>query len=269
MQSAADKLRKKIERMNESFEPEANEDPTGEVKKNEKVETQTHPHWKYTGFKDTIENAWKPKDPEKVLPRNVDLIDDKQKLKQLDEAIKICTKNLVESRANQPWMYTGPKDTIENMVHVNHVRDWVPKKYVPRNESEESEMSHEGRDDHKKEEQAEKEARKIAKQKHPSVPKFNVKDKTRMYEKEYSDIKKYPWKIKYEDYMEDSQDKESEEDASQRGFSDDEDSEEVKKKKKKAPAKKPEKGDAKKKKNRSDSEVTPDETISAGEDFGF
>jgi hypothetical protein len=39
MQSAADKLRKKIERMNESFEPEANEDPTGEVKKNEKVET--------------------------------------------------------------------------------------------------------------------------------------------------------------------------------------------------------------------------------------
>lgn len=267
MQNAAEKLRKKLEDMNDSLEDQVI-DENLETKKTKELElAQTYPHWKYTGAKDTIENAWKQKDSEKALPRNIDLIDDRQKLKQLDDAIKICTKNLVESRANLPWMYTGPKDTVENMVQVDHVRDWVPKKYIPNDESsgDEGELSLREVDDQKKELQAEKEAKKLTKQMHPSVPRFNVKEKTRMYEKEYSDIKKYPWKIKYEEFMEDNdqaEDDDDEDNQSMGGFSDDSD----KKKTKKPPIKSKEK---QKKKNRTPSDMTPDETISEGGDFGF
>jgi hypothetical protein len=80
MQSAADKLRKKVERMNDSFEPSPVIDENGETKpfKRQTLEdTALHGHWKYTGPKDTVENPWRPKDPEKTLPRNVDLVDDK------------------------------------------------------------------------------------------------------------------------------------------------------------------------------------------------
>jgi hypothetical protein len=139
-------------------------------------------------------------------------------------------------------MYTGPKDTIENMVHVDHVREWVPPKYNPNKENSDDEYA-EGEGPVATDDK--KDARN-----HPSVPKFNVKEKTRMYEKDYSEIKKYPWKIKYEDYMEDDQ-------------SDDDDYVQL------GGGRRPAGGRNKKKKNRTPSEVTPDETISVGEDFGF
>lgn len=245
MQSAAEKLRKKVEKMNDSFEPSPAVDEEAETKEFKKTNLEEsefgplHGHWKYTGHKDTVENPWRAQDPEKALPRNVDLVDDKQKLKQLDEAIKICSKKLVDSKANRPWMYTGPKDTIENMVHVDHVREWVPSKYNPDKENSDEEYG---------EVEAVKTDEKKGVRNHPSVPKFNVKDKTRMYEKEYSEIKKYPWKFKFEDYMEEDDD---ESDFPGLGGGRD-----------RAPR-------GGKKKNRTPSEVTPDDTVSIGDDFGF
>lgn len=251
MKTAADKLRKKVEKMNDSFEPSPMLDENAETqqpeKRNAKEEEEEpelstlHGHWKYTGPKDTIENPWRPKDPEKTLPRNVDLVDDKQKLKQLDEAIKICTKKLVESKANKPWMYTGPKDTIENMFHVDYVREWVPPKYNPNEENSDDEYG---------DGEPVVDEKKKAARNHPSVPKFNVKEKSRMYEKEYSEIKKYPWKIKYEDYLDDEESGDDEYPQLGGGG-------------RKREAR------GRKKKNQTPSEVTPDETISVGEDFGF
>lgn len=163
-------------------------------------------HWKYTGPKDTIENAWAPPDPEKKLLRNVDQVDDHQKLKQLEDAIKICSKKLVDSNPNKPWMYTGPKDTIENMHHVDHLREWYKTKYEPQiKDSDEEDYPEDELDEEKKLAAEKKREANDNKKIHPAVPKFNVKEKSELYEKEYLQIKKYPWKIKYEDYMESSQ----------------------------------------------------------------
>jgi hypothetical protein len=251
MQSAADKLRKKVEKMNDSFVPSpeiAGEENDFEEENQKKTIDDSafgplHGHWKYTGPKDTVENPWRATDPEKTLARNVDLVDDKQKLKQLDEAIKICSKKLVMSKASRPWMYTGPKDTIENMVHVDHVDEWVPFKYNPKNLDSDEEF--ETADAPKVE--ADKPARN-----HPSVPKFNVKEKTRMYEKEYSEIKKYPWKFKFEDYMEEDNDDDSMDYPGLGGGN-----------RNRAPR------GGRNRKNRSPSEMTPNETISDGEDIVF
>jgi hypothetical protein len=209
MQTAANRLRSKLEKMNESeVLGGGNEDENAETKKEGNLDESEfgplHGHWKYTGPKDTIENPWREQDPEKQLPRNVDLVDDKQKLRQLDEAIKICCKKLVDSRANKPWMYTGPKDTIEDMFHVDHVREWVKPKYNPVQENSDEEYE-QGTGSPNQEAEEKKAARN-----HPSVPKFNVKEKSRMYEKEYSEIKKYPWKFKYDEFM--SEDEESDDD---------------------------------------------------------
>lgn len=247
MQTVANRLRAKIEKLNDSFEPSPVVDENAETQlpsKNadENQDSALHGHWKYTGFKDTIENAWRPRDPEKQFPRNVDLVDDKQKLKQLDEAIKICSKKLVESKANKPWMHVGPKDTIENMYHVDYVREWVKPKYSPQVENSDEEYG-ELEAPKSTEGDGDKPARN-----HPSVPKFNVKDKTRMYEKDYSEIRKYPWNFKYDEFLEDD---ESDEDLRGLGAMNNG-----------GRRNKP-------KKNRTPSEVTPDETISVGEDFGF
>lgn len=213
MQTVADRIRKKLDGMGDSFDminPDGAQDPfkTEEEGENQKTRNLTEStglfgHWKYTGPKDTIENPWMPTDPEKKLSRNIDLVDDRKKLKQLDEAIKICTKKLVDSNPSRPWMYTGPKDTVENMVHVDHVREWVPNKYSPKKEESDDEDFEEDEQDQEKKLLAER--KREEKRKHPTVPKFNVKEKSEMYEKDYSQIKKYPWKIKYEDFMDESE----------------------------------------------------------------
>ena len=279
MQSAAKRIREKEERMNESQELMAGGDEekleATKATKGQENETFSGPlygDWKYTGAKDKIENAWDPTKPPKTLARNIDLIDEKQKLKQLDDAVKICSKKLVESKANKPWMYTGPKDTIENMVHVDHVREWVPNKYVPEKEKSDVDEDEFGLDQGEDQGGKTKENKNKSEKKHPSVPKFKVKEKERMYEKEYEEIKKYPWKFKYEDYV----DEDSNED------DDDDNDSDVsglpgmgnKKSKPKPKAKGDDKAKpaAKKKKKGGESssdEITPDESVGSDQDFGF
>lgn len=283
--------------MGDSFDQmnqEAAEDPLKTTEEEETKRTRNltestglFGHWKYTGPKDTIENAWAPSDPEKKLSRNIDLVDDRKKLKQLDDAIKICTKKLVDSNPSRPWMYTGPKDTVENMAHVDHVREWVPKKYSPVKEESDDEDFEVDEQDQEKKLLAEK--KREEKRKHPSVPKFNVKEKSEMYEKDYSQIRKYPWKIKYEDFMDESE--QSSEDSSldkrkpaagkkkkagdakkkPKGGSDgsepeDDGSDFEFGKKAKA---KDKKGSKAQKKKSPSSDVTPDDTIEADDDLGF
>ena len=295
MQTVADRIRKKLDGMGDSFDIMNQEVPEDALKTTEEEEakktrnltesTGLFGHWKYTGPKDTIENAWKPSDPEKKLSRNIDLVDDRKKLKQLDEAIKICSKKLVDSNPSKPWMYTGPKDTVENMVHVDHVREWVPKKYSPvKQESDDEEFEVDEQDQEKK---LLAEKKRDEKRKHPKVPKFNVKEKSEMYEKDYSQIKKYPWKIKYEDFMTESEQESEDESLDKRkpapagtkktggvkkakagsGGSDaDEDGSGFGfGKKTKAKDKKTQKG----KKKAPSSDVTPDDTIEADDDLGF
>lgn len=299
MQTVADRIRKKLDGMGDSFDlmnqEAAGEDAlqTGDQETNRKTQHLTEStglfgHWKYTGPKDTIENPWMPTDPEKKLSRNIDLVDDRKKLKQLDEAIKICSKKLVDSNPNKPWMYTGPKDTVENMVHVDHVREWVPKKYSPAKEESDDDDFEPDEQDQEKKLLAEK--KREEKRKHPSVPKFNVKEKSEMYEKDYSQIKKYPWKIKYEDYMDESA-QESDDSSlhKKRQIGGGKKKQGVDKKKKKQknsddsddnasddefnlgdkPKAKDKKRAKNKKKKAPSSDVTPDDTIEAEDDLGF
>jgi hypothetical protein len=210
METVASRIRRKLDGMGDSFDgkitdpAEADQAAEEENAKNRRIDETVglFGHWKYTGPKDTIENAWIPADPDKKLSRNIDLVDDRKKLKQLEDAIKICSKKLVDSNPSKPWVYTGPKDTIEDMYHVDHLREWFKKKYEPQNKDSDEENYAEDEQDEEKKLAAEE--KRAAKRKHPTVPKFDVKEKSEMYEKEYSQIKKYPWKIKYEDYMESS-----------------------------------------------------------------
>jgi len=109
------------------------------------------------------------------LPRQIDLVSNKKKIEQLNQAINLCTEKLIESKPVVPWRFTGPKDKIETAFKVEHVPGRLPNKYRARGESDEDEDSDDSEE---------------------RMRKKNLKNRTPLYDKDYSEIKQYPWKFK-------------------------------------------------------------------------
>lgn len=105
------------------------------------------------------------------LPREIDLVSNRMKMKQLRNGIKSLTEKLIESKPIVPWKYTGEKDKVENAFQVNHVPGYVKK--VARIDSDEEDSLD---SDEKK-----------------------PKDRTKLYDRDISEIGKFPWKFKYDE----------------------------------------------------------------------
>lgn len=106
------------------------------------------------------------------LPREIDLVSNRMKMKQLRDAIKLVTDKLIDSKPVVPWKYTGKKDTVEMAFNVNHVPGFVKKK--EKVDSDEESLD------------SEEERKKN-------------KNKTKLYDKDFSEVRKFPWKFKYDE----------------------------------------------------------------------
>ena len=105
-------------------------------------------------------------------PREIDLISPQKKIKRLNQAIKLCTEKLIESKPFTPWRFTGPKDTVENAYQVNHVPGRIKVKRKVDSEDEDSDDSE-----------------VIRKKK-------MLKNRPDLFEQGFSVVKQYPWKFK-------------------------------------------------------------------------
>lgn len=105
------------------------------------------------------------------LPREIDLVSNRMKMKQLRDGIKRLTDKLIDSKPIVPWKYTGEKDKVEAAFQVNHVPGFVKKVAAVDSDEEDSLDS-----DEKK-----------------------PKDRTKLYDRDISEIRKFPWKFKYDE----------------------------------------------------------------------
>lgn len=113
-----------------------------------------------------------PKNFEGMLPKDIDLVSSRMKMKQLKDAIGKVTEKLISSKPVVPWKYTGPKDTVEEAFQVNHVPGFVKK--VKKVDSDEEDSI-------------------------DSADKKKNKDRTKLFERDYSEIRKLPWKFKFDE----------------------------------------------------------------------